>query len=348
MDLNQYITELKNSGLESAESFLYSFLKIEDEFIDIINNINTIKSEIYLKDVREHDQHVKLASMFSDLTSLYIGSSRVNNMHISFFNEESPYSYSRDVTIPPTLTNEILNSKALRPGYMYNSNEDVKYLFNQFEPLLDMQKIVIRPTRILWADNSNVTGFNGSMIYYADGNTSTRRWIIRDKYYDENAIPIEFNTSSIAVHKLFEITLPFFKGASIETFSKVLKDENDLLSSFRTELKQLLKAALNGETTVNEILNDILIPRVDTINRKFKEIKNLHKLSIGRDISFFAVSLIVINNIPGVNVQELIQALIGGGGVITKLLHSEINHQKEINRLKDDPLFLLWQIKRLS
>ena len=348
MDLKHYITQLKDSGLESGEAFLNTFLESEDAIVSTINNLNVIKSEIYFNDVREHDDHVKLASIFSDLTSLYVGSSKVNDMHITFFNEDSPYGYSRDVTIPSTLTHEILNSKVLRPGYMYNSNEDIKHLVNQFEPLLDIQKVLIRPTRILWADNSNVTGFDGSMIYFANGNTNTRNWIIRDKYFDENAIPIEFSTDSIIAHKLFEIILPFFKDTSIENFSKVLKDENDLLSSFRVELKHLIKVALNNESTINEILNDVLQPRLDTINRKFKEISSLHKLSIGKDISLFAVSLIVINNIPGVNVQELIQALVGGGGIIAKLLHNETIYQREINKLKDDPLFLLWQIKRIS
>jgi len=151
--VKNYINQLKNSGLESAEDFLYAFLKIEDEFINTQKNLKVIKSEIYMNDVRDHGVYVKLPGMFSDFASLYIGSSKKNDMHITFFNQESPYGYSRNITIPSTL------------------------------------------------------------------------------------IPIELNINSKTVYKLFEVTLPFFKSASIETISKVLKDENDLLSSFRVKLK---------------------------------------------------------------------------------------------------------------
>ena len=344
MELQSIIKELKEAGSQRSQDFLKVYLKYENEIISNLNAFSGIKSDIYLRDINSHDKHIKLSSIFSDFTSVYAGSSTNSSMHITFFKEGSPYNYDRELTIPLSLSNEIKPDSNMQPGYMYNNNTDVKKLFKKVDYLMENQRLMVRPIRVLWVDNFKRE--KESLIYYAEGNTDLKHWVIRDKYYDENSIPIETSLDPLNLKTLFEITLPYFENTSLENFSKIITEESDLLSSFRVELKSLVKQALEDTSKIEEIKNDIIRPRIDTINRKFSSLKERHRLTIAGDIVFFTISLFTLNSIPGTPIQDILKALISGGGIAGKLLFNEVKYKKETEPLKDDPLFLLWKIEK--
>ncbi|HPG57044.1 MAG TPA: hypothetical protein PKW98_04450 [Candidatus Wallbacteria bacterium] len=78
--------------------------------------------------------------------------------------------------------------------------------------------------------------------------------------------------------------------ASEEGF-KILEDETDLLSGFRSNLKNVIKESQTNFKSLKELQQDVLNPEIDKINRRFKKIKGLHKLKIGGVVGSFTLDI---------------------------------------------------------
>jgi len=139
------------------------------------------------------------------------------------------------------------------------------------------------------------------------------------------------------------LTLPFFDKASFTNLVKVLEDETDLISGFRATLKELSKRVINGEN-IDDLKDDVVRPEIDKLNRKFRSITNIHRLSIGASVAAFTISLISIQVDPQNNFQTLFNALLGSSAI--GFVATEIRFQQELDRLKDNPYFLLWKISK--
>ena len=90
--------------------------------------------------------------------------------------------------------------------------------------------------------------------------------------------------------------------------------------------------------------NDVLRPELETINKKFKLITNLHWLGLGASLAAFTISLIAVNANRVTNFQTLFNTGIGSGAL--GFLAADIKFQTDDDKLKDNPYFLLWKINR--
>jgi hypothetical protein len=341
-DINR---KIKEAGLITANKFLYAFLENEDALVSQLKHYNGLQSEIYLNNREGELEQLKFASIFSDLISMYTVSPVTATHHFTTFESESQYGYEREITIPNTLSNEILPKYHLLPGYSYHTSSDLKKTIKYCEPLLDDAKAILRPIRTLWVDKKHITGKKESMLYYAQGNTDTRHWVIKDTF-DKGKMTIENYLKPTKVEQLIELTIPYFRDIKLDRLSKILKDEEACISPFRKELKTLITNFDELETNIHEFREDVLRPQIDTINRKFQHVKSVHSLRIVGAISLFSLSLIKVF-LPGDNITELINNIISGTS-FSAIIISENKYQTDINSLKDNPYFLLWRIKKLT
>jgi hypothetical protein len=337
--------EITHAAFEDTNKFLYKFLEHEDSIVSQLQHFDGLQSELYLNQNKDELQLIKFASIFTDFISFYAGGHPKNSNHITYFSEGSPYHYDRQLTIPARLSGEINQNCHLLPCYSHNSTEDIRKVAKQFQPLLNSTKAMLRPIRSLWVDTNHIVDTKSGVLYYAQGNTDTRHWVLKDSF-SKNCLPIENYLNSSQTQTLFDLSLPYFRNTSLEHLTKALIDESDNLSSFRKELKKIVLNFDELESTLQEVRQDILRPEIDKINRQFKHYKNIHGLGVIGSVGMFSLSLIKIV-IPETGISEFINSLVSGSS-ISGLIISELQYQKNMNSLRDNPYFLLWKIKKLE
>lgn len=343
MDFQSINQEIKASALEDTNAFLRKFLDHESKIVTELSNYSGLQSELYLSHRPNELQALKFSSIFSDFTSVYVGTSIKQNYHFTYFTEPSPYQYDIKLTIPGTLASEFGDQFTRLPGYLHHHSNELKQEATQVSPLIDANKILLRPIRSVWVDNRNESEKEKWTVYYAQGNTDIKSWTIRDSF-ERESLPVSDDLTIPQSETLMELLVPYFKDTSFTTLSEILHDETDTLSSLRAELKKVIRDYDPTSTYLKEIQQDVIRPQLDTLNRHFKHYQNTHRLKVIGSVGLFSLSLVKVFGTQS-EIQEVINSLIGGSG-ITYWLTSEMEYQKNINSLRDNPYFLLWRISR--
>jgi len=337
MDIHKINNQIRRNSLKSSTEFLNTYLDYEDQIIVALGKLKGIKTELYLKEVNsELDDLLRFSTIFSDLTILNNTTSSIKNTHITYFDPESKYYHERQLTFPASEFN-IFDPRAfdMLPCYIHRSDEEVKKIAKQFSPLINSNRLLVRPLRGVYAHNK-VT--NKNVLHYANPNTDNKHWLVDNVKNDEYFF-IDNGLSFNEVMQLFELTLPYFTDIKLEVLDKILEDESDLLSGFRSNLKNVIKESQTNFKSLKELQQDVLNPEIDKINRRFKKIKGLHKLTIGGIVGSFTLSLL-FGVYEGTEIMKLLSSFLPAGGLIA----SEIKYQDDIDKLKDNTSYLLWRI----
>lgn len=349
MEFPKILAELKEKANKGASSYIDAYLQNEDAIVNQINANTGLKSEIWIRDYFEQENLIKQAAIFSDFTSLvtYNAINPQSPYHIKYFSAGSEYAYNRQLTIPPSMQPLLLRDGKLKapiePCYIYRNDKDTKDYTNAIAPLMETQRIILRPTRALMM-RENEKEIN---IHYALSNTPTTHWTLRDDN-DTDTIMIDNGLSSIQMQTLMTLTLPYFVGISMENLTNIVRDESDILRPFRASLKALVVNKEFNVNTIREVQNDIINPQLDTINRKFKVLNQKHTLKVAGSVGAFALSLVAVSLTGNANFQDILKWLIGSGVAFGfgGILSSEKEFISELDKLKDNPYFLLWKIEQ--
>ena len=335
-ELKKINKKLKKSGLKNSTDFIFTFLQHEDEVLSLLKNFNGTKSEIYLREIdNDLTNLLKFSSLFSDITLLNTAPSAINNFHFMNNDAGSKYFREREITIPYQLIKETgVDAKRFLPVYIHRNDYEVKKLFSDYISLVKSDRLIIRPLRGICVTFPEIQTSN---LYYVDPNTTNDHWYINEV---KNSDLINIDNGAINYTNslnLFDITLPYFENTSTDILCKILDDEEDILSTFRTKLKKLIVEAGNNSELINEIKQDVLQPSIDNLNRKFKAIHKKHKFIINSSISTFVLSLAV----GTLDTSVILKAM----GALTAMGISHLDSQNKIEDLKDNPHYLLWKIK---
>lgn len=344
----ELINILRESSSQSVTDFINSYLDHEKEILNDINTFHGIKSELYVQDINSVIDISKYLSIYADLTSVFLMPDKVKTHIIHYYDPGDPHFINRKITFPlEELDGMIPKMHELLPAYTTQNEIDFKIAYKRFKPLLERGKFLIRPIRTIMLSKPALspTGPVDGTIFYANSDTPNDDWHIKrlnekDSYVVNNGLDLQ------QAKALYEITLPYISNVSIENLSKIIEDETDLLSTFRATLKELMKSSvIDNKASIAEIRNDKIRPQIETINRKFKKLINVHRLAVGSSVTAVTLTLVAITTGFGADFQSLFNPYIAGGlGV--GILASEINFQNEEEKLKDFPYFLLWKISK--
>jgi hypothetical protein len=343
MEFAQINQEIKQAALADTTSFLNTFLDHEKEVVDELQDYSGLQTELYLNQPGNEMEQVKFGAIFSDFLSLYTGAHHMHDSHITYFDKESKYSRDLKITIPRTLTGEIGPNAHLLACYAHSNSEDMRTAATRYSPLIDVNKAMLRPVRSLWVDTNHIVNEKKGVIYYVHGNTDPSHWTIKDSFL-RDALPIDSYLSGPEAQTMFDLTIPYFKNTDLSNLSKVLVEETDSLGSFRKELKKIVLDLDASSTSLKEIQQDVLRPQLEQINRKFQHHKNVHSLKVLGGVGMFTLSLVKIV-VPQSLVSEFVGSILGSSGLSTIFI-SELKYQSEINKLRDNPYFLLWKINK--
>lgn len=335
---------IRRSAKKGGTAFLYSYLDNEKKVLKLLQSYNGIKSEIYIKEVdSELKNYVRFSSLFSDITTINTTPSSVADTQITYFTPDHKYFRERKLTIPSKYVSETgIDPKRFLPCYYHRNDQEVRKLFQDYKPMLENNRLVIRPLRGLYVGFPEKQHGN---LYYVDPNTDDDHWYVFEKQ-DKEFITIDNGLNTKSNEKLFEIIVPFFSNIDIAILSKILEDEQDLLSSFRIELKKVINDSSNQIKSSQEISQDLLRPHIDAIGRKFLKIQSKHRLGVGVAVGSFALTF-TIATLSGKSILEA----LGASGITSALggiIMSNSDYYDKLGSLKEDPYYLLWQIKRRS
>jgi hypothetical protein len=341
-----FTEQLKESSLNSASAFVHSYVTNEDNIVKEIEEFAGIKAELYCQNILSVFDTTKFLSIYSDLTSVFMQPDKVKQHLIHFYPPEDPLFIKRNITFPSELLHgHVPQAYQILPGYTTQSDADIKEVFKRLMPLIDRQKFIIRPIRTIMLEKGPTPANVDRSIYYASSDTPNNDWHVKS-INEKNSYVIDNGLKPFQTQILYEITLPFISNTNVENLTKIIEDENDLLGTFRSALKDLmLSSVIENRSNINEIRNDKIRPQIETINRKFKLITFKHKATVGASVTAITISLIALTHADGVNFQTLFQSsLLGVAGL--GWFNSELKYQTEVGKLKDNPYFLLWKISK--
>lgn len=341
--------EIRESALNNSDAYLDTYLKHEQELIGKISAFNGIKSEFYCFEVESLHGIAKFLSIFSDFTSVFTLPSSKEDYKVRSFSDNHPLNIDRHITVTGTLAQSSLTQGfPIIPGYLFKNDEDTKKIIKAIDPFLLNGQFLIRPMRTLIVHVSDVPNPNkiNYELYYANSDTPVNHWYTKE-INEKDSFVIDNAGKNIKPEVLFEITVPYFENIPIEILANILNDEQDLISKFRASLKAATKEIERGDRSrIQEFRNDVIRPEIERLNRKFRTIVNIHKFNINVTLSAFALSFIALQIDAATNFQSLFKTVASASPL--GFLASETYYQTEVDKLKDNPYFLLWRINRAS
>ncbi len=301
-----------------------------------------IKSDTFLADLNKDLDRIRFSAVFSDFTNIYPVGLGNDGGNVVIKNEQKV-----------TVNNEVLkavvqvNEKPiLHAGFAIRNEKELTPFLKNIEPLIVSELALVHNSRLV-IGLTHEKGPNGNgriwQTWEVQPDSPVGNWLTVENSKSQDSIPIDFKPTIIdKKNELFEITVPYLNGIEFSDLTLILRDNYDLISTFRINLKELIKNAEKDGKTIEEMKNDLLRPQVDQLNAKFKSISNIHKLKVGGTV-FSTVSLGLLSY-STMGLGAIVSGFLGSSGLGLLVKH-EVDYQKEISKLQESPFYLMWKFK---
>jgi hypothetical protein len=232
------------------------------------------------------------------------------------------------------------------PGFIFPSGDFADRIAKKLQPFIESGKLLIQPERSLFYLEKELNekgGRNWKAIGVSQFSPLVNWEIVEEQV--SRPIPISFDSNDhLNQTSMFEITIPYLDGVDFQDLSKILEDEGDLVSGLRSSIKQAIEEC--GDAPDPHIVaRDVVDPKVDALNRKFKSIVNSHAFRVAGA----AVGTVVLayTAVATSGLSCAIATVFGSGGL--GLLGKEYSvYREKINELKNDPHYFLWRCKNAA
>jgi hypothetical protein len=341
MKISDIGKEIYSLVLENSHDFSPHYSKFENEFLKRYNESEELKNEVRVDLSNEGNYDaVKLSLLLSDFTSIF-----------PFHKEKYLYTFDprekgRKVIGPKSYLDKIkseIPSGSVYPGYGSVSEELLESFFGKLYPLIEANKIFIRPEKVVFV--ADLSGTGGVRIHPASPNGRGDEWRVVNSPNSQSAYPLLDRGSSIKNYEtLSDIIVPYINGVDIEEYAKILLEEDDLLSAFRVQTKSYIDYLKKNGSNIEEFKMDVMQPKLDLINRKFKLITNNHRLKVA-GATLGTISLGLLSLTQSGMTAALSQFISFGLGTVG-FVKSEAEYQEGIDKLKDNPEYLLWKMDK--
>ena len=326
---------------KNSHDFSPHYAKYEKDFMNWYHNFQGTKNEVRY-DLGSSDglDQIKLSMLLSDFTSIF-----------PYDDENFLYTFDPKATARKILGSEeyieeissqLSHRSVLFPGYGSISEELLESTFEQMSILIEAGKAMIRPEKIIFVTDPETAA---ATVHLADPNGKADEWnVIIDGEQDSLQIIDNFNSTITDERRLSEILIPYIQNIKFEEYSKIILDEDDLISAFRKETKNYLNILKNDYQNSNEFKADVIQPKLDLINRKFKTITNSHRIKVS-GATLGTIGLIAIGTTQVVLAAALSQFITFGLSTVG-FAKTEADYHENVDKLKDIPEYLLWRINR--
>jgi len=348
--------EFHQSGIENYEQFNSLHTNREQEVLEHINSLENQTTDVYFNGSQEHRDALKFLLIYSDYLQIHLLGQKQNdgqyNHAMSLLTGRKPR-----IHVHPKLQEDFsteLNQSGYQPIYFTFGNQEVAKILNELEPLSEINRLVLRPTKgILKLTGKNPLPFNPDtnggikrmVVYPVDPTSTLLDWKLSQPFQKDYKKGIQFVNKPIN-HEIFNqglsLTLPFLQDIELGDLAIILKDEEALIAPLRNEIKNLSRKVIAGESLTQEMIDDVLNPRIHQLETKFKQIisKRLFNLS--------TTSLVYTT--ASLGMLALDAFTLGGfltftGVTSFNLFNKEDMYMTQLNEMETNPYYLLWKIQ---
>lgn len=234
----------------------------------------------------------------------------------------------------------------ISPAFIFPSGDYADEIIVKLRPFIESGKLLIQPERSLFYEKNELNEKGGrDLAAIATTQFSPLDdWEIVDEQL-ARPIPMSFdNNDHLNQELMFEITIPYLDGVGFHDLSKILDDEGDLVSGLRSSIKQAIEQC--GDAPDPRIVaRDIIDPKVDALNRRFKSIVNSHAFRVAG--AGVGTVVLAYTAVATSGLSSAIATACGSGGF--GLLGREYSaYRDKLNELKNDPHYFLWRCKNVA
>ncbi|MDQ3802545.1 MAG: hypothetical protein M3416_01625 [Acidobacteriota bacterium] len=218
------------------------------------------------------------------------------------------------------------NRPVIRPGYVCRNDAQIKDFLRQVEPLAKSGRLVVRPVPMVMGLQKAPEGLRVKQegravpvermwgVQPVDPNSPAEHWLALDVKENQDAIPLkEGEQNSRLEAKICSFVMPYIDGVSFAQLSKVLDAEGDCLAEFRSSVRKVIAEVREDSSRAADIVNDLVRPATDKIERRFKSISKIHRLKLaGACVSTVTLSLFALTS---TGVGASLASLLGAGGL---------------------------------
>jgi hypothetical protein len=247
--------------------------------------------------------------------------------------------------VPPELLSAAEKGQ-IGVGFFFPGDEDQQRFLSDASYLVADGRLVPRPARsIHYLEKVEDNGRKNWHILTADPATGRDSWRVSIEGVDGEGVDSLSFESKIygedSVKIMADLTLPYIDGISLSEYARVIRDEGDILTEFRKEMKSLADMASSGSSNLVEFRRDVIDLRIAKIERKFKHIAGMYRLRMA-GAALTAGTLALLNAHTKGNLAGL-EVLVGGLGAAS-MAKDTIDRANQVGGLKDDPLYLFWKM----
>jgi hypothetical protein len=344
MSLKKWCREVYSKAATPGVDFTREYINLVSPIREAITAFHGVKTAFQCNLSAESIEDLKTALIFSDFTSVYpIGGDSVT---LALNERGSPHA-PKTVRVSRAFADRLLglnNRPLIKSGYVCRNDEQIKDFLRQIKPLAKAGRLMVRPVPMVMGLQKTPEGASvnqagtikrvGRMwgVVPVDPDSPAEHWLADDVKEKENAVPLKEGKSDSKLEtKLCSFTLPYIEGVSFAQLSKILDTEGDCLADFRSSVRKIISEVREDPAKATDIVNDIVRPATDRIERRFKAISNSHRVKLaGAYVSTAVLGLLALTSTGiGASLTSVLGA--GGLGLIAKE-HSDhrlccINHR---------------------
>lgn len=349
----QYI--LRDAALQGTAQYGSAYLANFDEILTEELPDDFVSGRLISNDPIETPDALKISLLYNDRCE--ISFIRKNGIVFSIMGEDMHKRVAPEgikVTIPKDHPdfNRIARAASegrMSFGFANASGQKYDQLYSNLHELIFRNRVIIKPDRTLIYHHSvRSDGRNNWSAIPADPSSSMGLWMPGGESPSYSTESITDKAASNSSQKVVAsvpgvLSLPFIKNVSLSDYALILDDEDDLLLEFRAAMREYVAIVERGEKSAQEVLDDILYPKVARIERTFKRISQRSRLTkAGAGIATTALTLTAFATH---GVAAAIAAAAGGGSTLA-FVKEWAGELKEKQGLEDDPVHLLWRMQR--
>jgi hypothetical protein len=297
---------------------------------------------------------IRVAVVLSDFTSIYLDSH--TDMSLTVPTARTPGWSDIVVRLPQALfqSGALLEKidyegdlPAIRPAYAFPTDVGLAGFVRELRPLAETGRLMIRPQPVLLARTTAQTEQGGIewKLLRVEPDSPIDQWICSDGR-NQDSYPIKGSANNPTDEaELASIVLPYLTGVPLSDLALILDDEADLLAEFRMALKTVVKEAKKDGSHATDVVNDLVRPAVDKVQRKFSGIASQYAMRIGGAAVVMATLGLTSLTTGGIASAVIAVFGAGGAGIVAKEL---ADYLKSMSELRESSLYLLWRLRRVQ
>ena len=349
--MRELFKSLSSSCNEGMDIYKDIFLSSIRDVFPIITDSNKLKSHIRTKKYENAESLLRFSLVFNDLTLItWTGGKELSVIMLQ------PKWFEKNLSVPgamvkvrPDKLQELElnpNNPEIAPAFIFPRGDLADKIAKQLQPFIESGRLLIQPERSIFYLLKKLNDRGGRDWRSLDVTqySPLDKWEIVDEQFSR-PIPLSFDSNDHLNQKLmFEITMPYLNGVGFLDLSKILNDEGDLVSSLRSSIRQAIQEC-DTAPDPQIVVRDIVNPKIDILNRRFKSIINTHAFRVAG--AAIGTVVLAYTAVTTAGLSSAIATVCGSGGL--GLLGREYsNYREKLNELKTDPHYFLWRCKRVA